>query len=553
MKMEVGKMSIRRAIPRSGIVIVLCLVLSASVYAQDEGPLSKLDVAIPDYEITTIDGAEHVEIPGGNIMFFVGKPMVPYYTMSLNYPEGYQVQGVVLVERTGLRTAIGLKIPDCVPEMDMPGGEESNGNRGWFPELEREFDWMVDENPDGSTTLVIAIFPFYYNSETTDVRFYKNYSFRIDYILSTVEITKLAIDKAAYDPGEKVTLDLEVVNTGEARDIIVSAVIKDESADEIIDGLPLRKLRGLQGKASFSTQWDSTGFDTGYYRIDVELKDNAGSVLDRGLKYFTLGTAWGKTTDFNVTPQHFNIGDEISISLGFENAGSTELSGTCLFRVLNATGEIIEEFAHEFADLAPGSSLDFADVWDTSESGGGSYHILGLVLYDGQTTSPITVTVSTNYSPVAEFSYSPQEVVIDQDIIFDASGSSDKDGQIASFEWDFGDGASGSGKVVTHSYSEFGEYEAGLMVTDNEGDFDTTTQFIFAAAPVIAGEHPRWDINEDGIVNYLDLAILGAHYGETTESPYPRYDINCDGRVGLADGDTLIAHYGEEVKLETAE
>ena len=57
--------------------------------------------------------------------------------------------------------------------------------------------------------------------------------------------------------------------------------------------------------------------------------------------------------------------------------------------------------------------------------------------------------------------------------------------------------------------------------------------------------YPRWDINNDGTVNYIDLGILGAHYGETTETPYPRYDINEDGIVNYIDLGILGAHYGE--------
>lgn len=537
------------------VILMLCLSLATKVYAQSEAPPSTLDVVIPDYEVTTEEGVDYVEIPGGKITTVLEKPMVPYYTVPLSYPKGYVVQGIELVERSGLQTATGLNIPDYIPMIDMPEGEESNGggNNGWFPQMEKEFDWMVDDNPDGSTTLVIAIFPFYYNSENTDVRFYKNYSFRIDYILSTVEITKLALDKAVYDPGDKVTLNLEIVNTGEVRDVLVSVVVKDEATNDIVDGLPLRKLKGLQGEASFSTQWDSAGFRSGYYRIDIELKDDTGNVLDRGLKYFSLGSAWGMTTRFDVAPQHFDIGDKINMSLSFENAGSIELSGTCLFRVQNDTGETIKEFTHEFAELAPSDSLNFADTWDTSGGEEGSYRILGIVLYDGQTTSPIMVVVSTNYFPVAEFTYSPENPDINQEISFDASDSSDADGEVVSFEWDFGDGGSASGKAVTHRYSQCGEYEVILTVTDNEGAIDTTSRFVSVMVPAVAGEHPRWDINEDGIVNYLDLAILAAHYGETTESPYPRYDINRDGRIGLGDRDMLIAYYGEEVRLEAAE
>ena len=56
---------------------------------------------------------------------------------------------------------------------------------------------------------------------------------------------------------------------------------------------------------------------------------------------------------------------------------------------------------------------------------------------------------------------------------------------------------------------------------------------------------PAWDINADGIVNYKDLAILGAHYGETTSPPYPAWDVNQDGAVNYKDLAMLGAHYGE--------
>jgi uncharacterized membrane protein len=57
--------------------------------------------------------------------------------------------------------------------------------------------------------------------------------------------------------------------------------------------------------------------------------------------------------------------------------------------------------------------------------------------------------------------------------------------------------------------------------------------------------YPRWDINQDGKVDYKDLAILGAHYGETPAPPYPAWDINQDGKVDYKDLAILGAHYGE--------
>jgi hypothetical protein len=57
--------------------------------------------------------------------------------------------------------------------------------------------------------------------------------------------------------------------------------------------------------------------------------------------------------------------------------------------------------------------------------------------------------------------------------------------------------------------------------------------------------YPRWDINADGIVNFVDLTILSAHWLETTTPPYPAYDINEDGTVNFVDLTILSAHWLE--------
>lgn len=54
-------------------------------------------------------------------------------------------------------------------------------------------------------------------------------------------------------------------------------------------------------------------------------------------------------------------------------------------------------------------------------------------------------------------------------VTFDGSRSSDPDGTIRTYEWDFGDSETGSGQKVTHGYSSTGTFEATLTVTDNCG------------------------------------------------------------------------------------
>jgi PKD repeat protein len=58
---------------------------------------------------------------------------------------------------------------------------------------------------------------------------------------------------------------------------------------------------------------------------------------------------------------------------------------------------------------------------------------------------------------------------VGQIVQFDGSGSSDSDGSILSYGWDFGDGDTGSGISVTHVYTEVGIYQAVLTVADDGG------------------------------------------------------------------------------------
>ncbi|MFH1102054.1 MAG: PKD domain-containing protein [Methanobacteriota archaeon] len=62
-------------------------------------------------------------------------------------------------------------------------------------------------------------------------------------------------------------------------------------------------------------------------------------------------------------------------------------------------------------------------------------------------------------------------------ILFDGSGSSDVDGVIIGYEWDFGDGSNGSGVLVSHTYAYPGTYEVSLTVVDDDGEFDSDTTF----------------------------------------------------------------------------
>ena len=76
-----------------------------------------------------------------------------------------------------------------------------------------------------------------------------------------------------------------------------------------------------------------------------------------------------------------------------------------------------------------------------------------------------TWTVHTNVPPAAAFTYNCAASTCS----FDGTASSDSDGTIQSYVWNFGDGTSGSGATTTHSYMLPGAYVVTLTVTDNSG------------------------------------------------------------------------------------
>ena len=88
-----------------------------------------------------------------------------------------------------------------------------------------------------------------------------------------------------------------------------------------------------------------------------------------------------------------------------------------------------------------------------------------------------------NVAPTAAFSVNCQDL----NCTFDASGSSDSDGTIASYVWNFDDGTTGSGESTTHSYTQPGTYTVTLTVTDDDGASDSASDSATATDPGTGG------------------------------------------------------------------
>ncbi|HSD77099.1 MAG TPA: PKD domain-containing protein, partial [Solirubrobacteraceae bacterium] len=102
-------------------------------------------------------------------------------------------------------------------------------------------------------------------------------------------------------------------------------------------------------------------------------------------------------------------------------------------------------------------------------------HTVGVTVSDGVTTTPATdqVTVAVTDPPTASFTARPLSPRTGDVVDFDASASSDPDGTVGTYQWDFdGNGTwdlTSSAPTTPHVYSRSGTYQVRLRVTDDLG------------------------------------------------------------------------------------
>lgn len=110
-----------------------------------------------------------------------------------------------------------------------------------------------------------------------------------------------------------------------------------------------------------------------------------------------------------------------------------------------------------------------------------------------------------NQPPLAQFTFSPNNSLAPALVSFSGILSQDPDGNIQSYNWNFGDGGTATGSIVTHSYAAAGTYTARLTVTDNQGAIGTLTQVVTvisdATAPTILA------INQRHVIGVLPAQI----------------------------------------------
>jgi YVTN family beta-propeller protein len=173
--------------------------------------------------------------------------------------------------------------------------------------------------------------------------------------------------------------------------------------------------------------------------------------------------------------------------------------------------------------------------------------------------TPDGIAITPDQAPTAAFN--SDTATIGQATSFDASASSDPDGTVATYHWDYGDGdtADTGSATINHAYSAPGTYMATLRITDDEG---CSTAQIFTgqtmscngssvaqithqvtvskASPTIATS--ATDATLGGAI--YDVASLGSGHnpgGSITFHAYGPGDATCSGTAAFNSGPVTVS------------
>jgi PKD repeat protein len=124
------------------------------------------------------------------------------------------------------------------------------------------------------------------------------------------------------------------------------------------------------------------------------------------------------------------------------------------------------------------SASEIEVVFDVSLNAVPGPRNITLTTTNGTVSANAALNVTSNKVPKAQFKISPSAGSLATVFEFDAGGSVDQLAAALSYNWDFGDGATATGKKVKHKYKALGVHEVSLRVGDEQGGSSVATRSV---------------------------------------------------------------------------
>jgi methionine-rich copper-binding protein CopC len=221
---------------------------------------------------------------------------------------------------------------------------------------------------------------------------------------------------------------------------------------------------------------------TGIYRLIVYgVRDLAGNRMTDSVDigFYTVAVDTTPPTVVSTSPADGDDGVATDAAI---TATMSEDVNRCV-----GTATIVDDLGNTVA-LKPGQGWDATD-YKTVEVYpaaplvvGRTYTVTleGLVdNYMNKLAAPYSWSFTVGDAPTAVAKASPWPVaLVNEKVSFDGTGSTDADGTIVSYAWNFGDGSTASTATATHAYAVGGDYTVNLKVTDNVG-LSGSTSFVY--------------------------------------------------------------------------
>ncbi|MBN1858525.1 PKD domain-containing protein [Candidatus Bipolaricaulota bacterium] len=277
--------------------------------------------------------------------------------------------------------------------------------------------------------------------------------------------------------------------------------------------------RVLPGLAALSNPWDS-------YRQDLDISEPPCSMI--------FGTPGRENSvenaqpiaTFTITPNPARPGEQVLLDAGAS---------------VDPSGEI-----HLYEWTVDGETICGEQTASAVFEEEGDYAITLTITDWKRTTESMTsiINVAWNCDPIADFSVGSSDgnrAFVSRDDLWFIDESTDFDGKIVSWRWNFGDGVFAEEQQVRHAYAESGTYAVTLDVADDRGSAAQTTQsltignllpvaaFAVPSCPVTEGDSALFDASSS-----FDLDGMTLVY---------RWDFDSDGEIDLIQTGSAIAEH----------